>query len=255
MSGADLLTLAKADIQGYLEHVRRQHSPATEQVRYRSLHRFYSWAEDEELVSRSPMARMKLPRAPEKIIPVPEQDNLRVLLRACRGEDFESIRDTAIIRLMADTGLRLSEVASLTLDRVDPGLTQVRVMGKGARERPVRYERSTGKALSKYLRARSRHPLAHLNALWVGARGVALTANGITQVLRRRCDQAGIQRIHPHQLRHFWASEVFRQGMSDRDAMRLAGWSSRLMPIRYGAATSTAQALAHRGDVTIGGAL
>ena len=93
--GADLLSLTRADIQDYLLEVRTLRSgtrrrasaegkaTSTEQVHLRSLHRFYAWAEAEELVARSPMTGMSLPKAEEKVIDVPENDDLRKLLAAC----------------------------------------------------------------------------------------------------------------------------------------------------------------------------
>jgi site-specific recombinase XerD len=87
--------LTKADIQDYLIDVRDRNSDSTVQVRYRSLHRLYSWAEKEELIGRSPMAGMSLPKAEQKLIPVPARDDLRKLLAACSGDDFDAVRDTA----------------------------------------------------------------------------------------------------------------------------------------------------------------
>jgi site-specific recombinase XerD len=117
--GADLLLLDKGDVRTYLIDERFTHSAATEQVRYRSLHRFYSWCEFEELLDRSPMRGMSLPKAEEKTIPVPHTDDIRKLIGACAGSDFDSIRDTALIRVMADGGLRLAEVTGLRLTDVD----------------------------------------------------------------------------------------------------------------------------------------
>lgn len=250
--GADLLTLTRGDIQTYLIEVRFTHSAATEQVRYRSLHRFYAWAEKEELADRSPMAGMSLPKAERKTIPVPADQDLKKLLAACTGEDFDSLRDTAIVRIFADCGLRLSELAGLRLADVDRMKAQLTVLGKGARWRHVDYSVTTGKALVRYLRARSKHELAHLDALWLGSRGVPLTANGVAQMVRRRCKQAGIGQLHPHQFRHWSASEHFAAGLSEADAMRRFGWDHLEMPKRYGAATGARRAIAHARALAIG---
>lgn len=250
--GADLLGLSKADIQAYLIDVREQHSAASEQARYRSLHRFYAWAATEEMIPRSPMHGMSLPSATEKVIPVPADDDLRLLIAACSGPSFDDLRDTAILRILFDCGLRLSEAAGLALPDVDRVLGQLKVHGKGSRERHVDYSAKTGKALTRYLLARKRHPLAHLDGLWLGSRGVALTPNGIAQMLRRRCRQAGIRKLHPHQLRHSAASESFAAGLSDQDAMRRFGWSTLEMPRRYGSATGARRALDHSRALAIG---
>jgi site-specific recombinase XerD len=250
--GADLTTLSRGDIQLYLIDVRFTHSAATEQVRYRSLHRFFAWCESEQLLDRSPMAGMSLPRAERKTIPVPAEDDLRKLLAACRGDDFDSVRDTAIIRIFTDCGLRLSELAHLRLGDVDRLKAQLAVLGKGARWRHVDYSVKTGKALARYLRARQDHGLAHLDTLWLGARGVALTPNGVAQMIRRRCRQAGIEVLHPHQFRHWAASAHFDAGLSEQDAMVRFGWDHHEMPRRYGSATGARRALDHARALAIG---
>jgi len=155
-----------------------RHSGTTAQVRFRSLHRFDSWAEREELIGRSPMAGMNLPKAGQKVISVPGEDDLRKLLAACHGDDFDSVRDTTIIRLFIDCGLRVSELTGLTLKDVDRMQAHVTVRGKGTKWRHVEYSVRTGKALAKYLRVRQKHELANLDALWLDSRGMALTPNG-----------------------------------------------------------------------------
>jgi site-specific recombinase XerD len=252
-----VLTLGKADVQGYLLAVRHLHSAATGQVRYRSLHRFYAWAEKEGLIDRSPMHRMSLPAAERKVIPVPKRDDLRELLQACKGQSFDALRDTAILRLMAETGIRLSECAGLRVADLRMAGRSVMVMGKGQKQREVPFGRETSKALSRYLRAHQAHRLASTGMLWLGSRGLALTPNGIAQMVRRRCRQAGVHNsdgsaLHPHQLRHYSASEAFRAGISDQDAKRLYGWTSDLMPSVYANATGTERAIAHARALAIG---
>lgn len=253
--GRDLLELTRADIQEYLIEVRQRHAGTTAQVRFRSLHRFYGWAEAEELIARSPMASMGLPKAEQKVIPVPGEDDLRKLMGACAGDDFDAVRDTAIIRLFTDCGLRLSELTGLTLEDVDRMQAQVTVRGKGSKWRHVDYSIRTGKALAKYLRVRQKHELAHLDALWLGSRQMALRPNGVTQMIRRRCRQAGIGQLHPHQFRHWSASEHFAVGFSDQDAMRRFGWSTLEMPRQYGSATGARRALDHARALAIGNRL
>ena len=180
---------------------------------------------------------------------------MRKLLAACSGDDFDAVRDTAIIRLFIDSGLRLSELSGLTIQDVDRIQAQVTVRGKGSKWRQVDYSPRTGKALSKYLRIRQKHELARLDALWLGSRGVALTPNGVTQMIRRRCRQAGIVQLHPHQFRHWSASEHFAGGLSDQDAMRRFGWSTLEMAHRYGSATGAQRALNHARALAVGDSL
>ena len=230
--GADLLALVPNDVKAYLIEVRDTHSAATQQVRYRALHRFYGWAAKEDLVRRSPMAGMSLPQA--------------------EIEYLEALRDAAIIRVFADCGLRLSEMTHLRTADVDRLKAELAVLGKGSRWRHVDYGVKTGKALRRYLQARLGHDQAHLEALWLGGRGVPLTTSGVTQLIRRRCRQAGIGQLHPHQFRHWSASEHFAAGLTEQDAMRRFGWDHFEMPRIYGAATGARRALDHSRALAIG---
>ncbi len=96
-------------------------------------------------------------------------------------------------------------MAAIRVEQLDMVRDQLIVLGKGSKWRTVPFGNVTGKALTRYLRARSGHPLARLPLLWLGARGQALTGNGIAQMIERRCQEAEIGKIHPHRLRHYAA--------------------------------------------------
>jgi site-specific recombinase XerC len=107
--------------------------------------------------------------------PVVSVENLRKLLRACDGREFLDLCDAALIRLMLEPGgMRRAEAIGLTIDSVDLDSDVVVVMGKGRRPRAVPYGHKTGQALTRYLRARSRHPYAQrTDALWLAQKGLA----------------------------------------------------------------------------------
>jgi site-specific recombinase XerC len=118
-----------------------------------------------------------------------------------------SRRDAAIIYLFLDCGLRLAELAGLTVDDVDLRDRIIYVAGKGSnrsgpRRRAVRAGVKCAQALDRYLRERRRHPFTEQPQLWLGDRGRAtLSADGIDAMLKRRGARVGIQ-IHPHMFRH-----------------------------------------------------
>jgi site-specific recombinase XerD len=254
LDGADLLTVSTDDLRRFLADLLARRSPSTAAVRYRSLQQLYAWAVRENIIGTNPMATMRPPTVPAVPVPVVPLDDLRKLLKACEGRDFHALRDTALIRLMLEPGgMRRAEVIGLTLSAVDLESDVVVVLGKARRPRSIPYGHRTGQALTRYLRARMSHPQAKLtDALWLAQKG-ALTDNGLGQMLERRSAQAGIARIHPHQLRHtaadLWLSE---SGGDETSAMRLFGWRSRQMLQRYAASNADARAQAAARKLGIG---
>jgi site-specific recombinase XerD len=244
--GRGLLDARREDLEAFLGELLQRRAPETVATRYRRLRVLYRWLEEEEEIPASPMARMKPPIVPDQPVPVVPEDGLRLLLGACAGKDFEARRDTAIVMFLLDTGARRGELADLQLGDLDLDLDVAIVLGKGRRERALRYGRKTAVALDRYLRIRARHKDAYLPWLWLGKRG-RLTAWGVQQLVRRRGDQAGLPGLHPHQLRHTFAHAWLAQGGGETDLMRLAGWKSRQMLGRYGASAADARAReAHR---------
>jgi site-specific recombinase XerD len=220
--------------------------PSTALTRYGALMQFFKWCVAEGEMPESPMRKMQPPSLPDIPVPVVSDSNLAKLLKTCEGTSFEERRDAAILRLFIDGGLRLSEVANIQVGHIDWELQVVQVVGKGSRPRAVPFSPKTAQALERYRRARQKRPQSERPAFWLGKKG-PLTANGIAQMLRRRCKDAGIAQLHPHQLRHTAAHAWLAMGGNETDAMRLFGWRSRQMLNRYGASAADDRAReAHR---------
>jgi site-specific recombinase XerD len=214
--------------------------PATVSQRFRSLQQYWKWLVEEDEIGESPMARMRPPQVPIEPPPVLSEDDLKALLKTCAGTDFDDRRDTAVIRLFLDTGVRRGELAGLRVADVDPDADSILVIGKGRRPRVCPYGKKTAAAIDRYLRVRARRQDADSEWLWLGKRG-RLTENGVEQMVKRRGDQAGL-RVHPHLFRHTYAHMQLADGMQEGDLMQLAGWRSRQMLGRYGASAAAERA-------------
>lgn len=208
---------------------------------FRALQQFFKWwAAEEEFPN--PMADMSPPHVPEQPVPVIREAELKALLKSCEGKDFVQRRDAAIVYLFLDSGLRRAELAALTLDSLDLDHREVRVHGKGRRDRIVSFGRKAAWALDRYIAVRGRHKEAELAALWLGEKNKGpMTPSGIYQMIERRGARVGITGLHPHQIRHSWV-HYLKGHMPDDEIMRLAGWRSPQMLARYAASTAAERA-------------
>jgi site-specific recombinase XerD len=232
------------------DRVPKMLEPSTRRLLWRNLRPFFSWYA-REFDTDNPFHRAD-PPGDDRPSPVPivKVDDLRALLAVCSGRDFRSRRDNALIRVLIDTGARLGEIVNLGVDDWDRRADLLLLTGKtGTRMTPIAL--ATGEALARYTRERKVHPLAKRPAMWLSGKG-ALTASGVAQLVKSRCDEAGIAPINPHRFRHNWAHEFRVAGGSEGDLMYLAGWSSPAMAHRYGSSAAAERAQAAGRKLSLG---
>ena len=201
---------------------------------------FYAWLGRQGLVSANPVQDVRAPRQPR---PLPKALGVDEAVQLAEHVDeaddpWLDARDAAMVELLYGSGLRVGELTGLNVAPSDGALragrgwidlqaAEVQVQGKGGKRRAVPLGRQAVAALQGWLALRAQRPAAEgdaAQALFIGRRGTRLTAQSIWQRLRRRSLQAGLATpVHPHMLRHSFASHVLQSSGDLRAVQELLG--------------------------------
>lgn len=234
----------KPTVTAYVAHLLETGAASTATLRLMALKQFTKWLIEEGELETNPLTEVRPPRTDVKVTTPLTDEELRLLLKACAGKSFRDRRDEAVVRLMAETGMRAGELLGLAVDDVDVarGLATV-TTSKSRRGRVVPFGPQTAQALDRYLRVRKSHRLAASPTLWLGdnSRGT-ISYHGLRDAILGRAELAGIKGFHLHLLRHTAATRWLRAGGSEGGLMAVAGWRRREMIDRYVAATASERA-------------
>ncbi len=227
--GRTLAAAAAGDVEAWLAHRFAQQARPRSAARYTStLKRFYRHLLREHLVATDPTLNLDSPKLPRALPKTLSEADVERLLGACTDEDDASLRDRAMLETLYATGLRVSELVGLKLAalKLDDGV--LRVTGKGSKDRLVPLGEEAVAWLRRYL-ANARAGLLgrHLSdAVFVTARGGAMTRQAFWYLIKRRAHAAGIERtLSPHTLRHAFATHLLNHGADLRVVQMLLGHS------------------------------
>jgi len=183
----------------------------------------YAWLLREGRAGRDPAADVSAPRSERALPRALEVEEVERLV-AVPGDDPLARRDRALLELFYSAGLRLAEIVSLDLDRLDLGAGEARVTGKGRRDRVVPVGAQARAALLAWIEVRGQWAAPDQPALFVSARGRRLSRRAIQTRVGHWARQLGLpQHVHPHMLRHSFATHLLESSGNLRAVQELLG--------------------------------
>ncbi|RLA39518.1 MAG: tyrosine recombinase XerC [Gammaproteobacteria bacterium] len=199
--------LANASLQRWLSSVRA----------------FFRYALQEGWVNHNPADGLQAPAKAKKLPKLMDADEA-IQLVTLDGDDWHSLRDRALLELLYSSGLRLAEIANVDIGNIHFGEAIVRVTGKGDKTRIVPVGSCALEAIERWLKVRSERALENEKALFVSQRGKRISHRAIQQRVKLIAQQQGIsQPIHPHMLRHSFASHMLESSGDLRGVQELLG--------------------------------
>jgi integrase/recombinase XerD len=215
------------DVESWLADLRtRGQAPTSLARRAAAARAFYRHLVLLGLREDNPAAEVELPRRRARLPRTLSPAEVERLIAAANGTTPRSLRDRALVELLYGAGLRVSEAVGLDRGSVDLENRFVRCIGKGDKERIVPLGREAVEALRRYLsRGRPYLDRRHRPDLFLNAQGGALTRAGAFLILRRLGGKAGLDpaRVHPHILRHSFATHLLEGGADLRSVQEMLG--------------------------------
>lgn len=218
------------DIQIYLQNLADRKLARSSQARQMSsLHSFFRFLTRRKFIQIDPTQGIALRRGGKKLPEFFYENELKQVFDSLKGNQPLTVRNLALFELFYATGMRVSEVSNLTLHQIDLNLQTILVHGKGNKDRYVAFDDHTKKSLVKYLED-ARPNLLKNDAeqhVFLSNLGKPLSKRGIEYVMQKTFNQAGISgKVHPHELRHTFATAMLNNGADLRSVQELLGHSS-----------------------------
>lgn len=219
-----LLEVQTWQVRQWISHLHRKGlSGKSLQRKLSSIRRFYRFLLREHLVEHNPVVDVQSPKHARKLPDTLDAETLDRLLDM-PADDVLAVRDRALMELLYSSGLRLSELVGLDVQDVDRRQQQVRVLGKGGKERYVPVGRVALAALQEWLYQRGGMAAYGETALFVSKRGTRLNSRSVQMRLNHWRLQQGLdQHVHPHKLRHSFASHMLESSGDLRAVQEMLG--------------------------------
>ncbi len=225
-SGRAIASSTESDLLAYIAHRHAGSRATTANRRLTVFKRFFRWALRERLVTEDASLRLGHARQPMRVPQVLSEAQVEALLDAPDVATPLGLRDRAMLELLYASGLRVSELVGIASVRVDLRAGVLRVVGKGSKERLVPFGAQAQDWITRYLAEGRNAILAgqQSDALFVTARGAAMTRQMFWALVKRHAATAGITApLSPHTLRHAFATHLLNHGADLRAVQLLLG--------------------------------
>lgn len=215
------------DVISYLESLRKSGLSATSMNRnLAAIRGFYKYLIREQKIDNNPVANISLAKTWMRLPDTLSQEEMNLLLAQPDSASASAIRDKAMLELMYATGVRVSELVTLTMNAMNWQVGYVTALGKGGKERIVPVGKSAYECLIKYVDQARPALLAgrKSNVLFLNRSGKGLTRQGFWKIVRKYTVSAGLhKKIHPHTFRHSFASHLLEGGADLRAVQVMLG--------------------------------
>ena len=222
--------VTERDIQIYIQHLGDRKLARSSQARQMSsLHSFYRFLTRRRIVKIDPTQTVVIRRGEKKLPQFFYQPEIKQVFDSLQGDKPLTVRNLALFELFYATGMRVSEVSGLTLPQIDLDLKTILVHGKGNKDRYVAFDDRTKNSLLNYLNNARPRLLKDKDEqhVFLSNQGKAISDRGIQYVMQKTFNQAGISgKVHPHELRHSFATAMLNNGADLRSVQELLGHSS-----------------------------
>ena len=185
---------------------------------------FFKFLKKNSIIESSPFELVNAPKTPQHLPDVLSPEDVEQLL-SLKPVDVLEIRDLAIVELMYSSGLRVSETANIDLNDFEEEMSFLRVLGKGSKTRIVPLGRYAINAIQNWINEREKYS-EKSKALFINLKGSRLSVRSIQLRLKRLALKQGLPPVHPHMLRHSFATHMLESSGDLRTIQELLGHSS-----------------------------
>jgi integrase/recombinase XerC len=239
-SGLAIVPSSPVAVRGWLGREAATSGPTSIARKLSTVRTFYRFLVKERLATANPARAVQAPRRPKRLPEVLPEADVAALVEAPADASPLGLRDRAFLELLYSSGLRVSELTGLDLDDLDLAEGMVRVLGKGGKERVVPVGGPARDAVRRWIAEGRPALLAGVDgagargALFVNYRGGRLSPRSVARRLDRWVTAAGLPRhVHPHVLRHCFATHLLGNGADLRGIQELLGHASLSTTQRY----------------------